>query len=200
VKEEAEAHCSGGHGGLTTNPGYLKWYEVPITFDRSDYPDFVSKPGQYPLIVSPIIMDVKLNRFLIDVGNFLNILFLKTFDHMGLSRSTLRPSKALFHVIVPKARATPIGQITLPVTFETLENFRIEYMQFEVADFEMAYNTFLRRPKLTKFMTIPHYAYLVLKMPGPHGVISIRGDIKCAYDCDKASYETIDRLMASAEL
>jgi hypothetical protein len=36
----------------------------------------------------------------------------------------------------------------------------------------------LARPALSKFMAIPHYAYLVLKMTGPHVVISIRGDIK----------------------
>jgi hypothetical protein len=57
-------------------------------------------------------------------------------------------------------------------------------MQFEVADFEMAYNAFLRRLALTKFMVIPHYTYLVLKMPEPNGVIFIKGDVKCAYDCD----------------
>jgi hypothetical protein len=49
-------------------------------------------------------------------------------------------------------------------------------------------------------MAIPHYAYFVLKMPGPHGVISIRGDIKWAFDCDWESCETADRLLASAEL
>jgi hypothetical protein len=49
-------------------------------------------------------------------------------------------------------------------------------------------------------MAIPHYAYLVLKMLVPHGVISIRGDIKHAYDCDKESYEMADRLTAFAEL
>jgi hypothetical protein len=27
------------------NPEYFKWSEVPITFDRSDHPDFVPKPG-----------------------------------------------------------------------------------------------------------------------------------------------------------
>jgi hypothetical protein len=40
---------------------YLKWSEIPITFDHSDHPNFVPKPGRYPLIVSPIIKDVKLN-------------------------------------------------------------------------------------------------------------------------------------------
>jgi hypothetical protein len=37
-------------------------------------------------------------------------------------------------------------------------------------------------------------------MPRPHGVISIRGDIKHAYDCNKESCETADRLIASAKL
>jgi hypothetical protein len=40
---------------------YLKWSEVPINFNRSNHPDFVPKPRRYPLIVSPIIKDVKLN-------------------------------------------------------------------------------------------------------------------------------------------
>jgi hypothetical protein len=67
-----------------TTPEYLKWSEVPITFDRSDHPDFVPKPERYPLIISPIVKDVKLNRFLVDGGSPLNILVLKTFDHIGL--------------------------------------------------------------------------------------------------------------------
>jgi hypothetical protein len=49
-------------------------------------------------------------------------------------------------------------------------------------------------------MVIPHYTYMVLKMPGPCGIISIRGDVKRAFDCDKESCETADRLTASAEL
>jgi hypothetical protein len=79
-------------------------------------------------------------------------------------------------------------------------NFRAETIQFKVADFETAYNAFLERPALSKFITIPHYAYLVLKMPGPRGVISIRGDVKRAFNCDKESCETADRLTASIEL
>jgi hypothetical protein len=73
-------------------------------------------------------------------------------------------------------------------------------MQFEVVDFETTYNAFLGRPILTKFMVVPHYAYLVMKMPGPNGIISIRGDVKHAYDYDRESCEMADRLLASTEL
>jgi hypothetical protein len=61
-------------------PEYLKWSEIPITFNRSDHPDFIPNPGRYPLIVCPIIKDVELNRVLIDGGSSLKILFPKTFD------------------------------------------------------------------------------------------------------------------------
>jgi hypothetical protein len=76
----------------------------------------------------------------------------------------------------------------------------METIQFEVTDFETSYNAFLGWPTLSKFMAIPHYAYLVLKMTGPRGIISIRGDVKRAFGCDRESYETADRLTASTEL
>jgi hypothetical protein len=70
-------------------------------------------------------------------------MFLKMFDQMGLSRSLLCPSWAPFHGIVLRAAATPIGQIVLPITFGTQENFYLESIQFEVTDFETTYNAFL---------------------------------------------------------
>jgi hypothetical protein len=72
-------------------------------------------------------------------------------------------------------------------------------MQFDITNFETTYNAFFGRLALSKFMAIPHYAYLVLKMLGPRGVISIRGDVKRAFDYDKESCETADRLTASVE-
>jgi hypothetical protein len=59
---------------------------------------------------------------------------------------------------------------------------------------------FLERLALTKFITIPHYAYFVLKMSGSNGVSSIKGGCKCAYDCDRESSEMVDMLLASAKL
>jgi hypothetical protein len=73
-------------------------------------------------------------------------------------------------------------------------------LQFEVVDFKTTHNAFLGLPTVTKFIAIPHYAYLVLKISGPHNVISIRGDIKRAYDCDMESYEMTDRLTMFIEL
>jgi hypothetical protein len=160
----------------------------------------VLKPGWYPLIVSPIIKDVKLNRVLVDGGSPLNILFLKTFDQMGLSRYLLCPSRAPFHGIVPGATTTPVRQISLPVTFGTWENFRMETILYQVTDFETTYNTFFGRLALSKFMAIPHDAYMVLKMPGPCGVFSIRGDVKQVFDYNGKNCEMADRLTSFVEL
>ena len=70
----------------------------------------------------------------------------------------------------------PLGSIALPVTFETEENFRTENVQFDVAEVNLPFNAIIGRPALYRFMAIAHYGYLVLKMPSPAGVLTVRGD------------------------
>nr|BAB19768.1 putative gypsy-type retrotransposon RIRE2 [Oryza sativa Japonica Group] len=170
-------------------PQYLRWSEIAIKFDRSDHPDRVVHPGRYPLVLDPVVRNVKLRRTLIDGGSALNILFAKTLDDMQIPRTELKPSNAPFHGVIPGLSATPLGQITLPVTFGTRENSRTKNVCFEVADFETAYHAILGRPALAKFMAVPHYTYMMMKMPGPRGVISLWSDIKQAVTCDKESCE-----------
>jgi hypothetical protein len=80
--------------------------------------------------------------------------------------------------------------VVLLVTFgETRENYRTEYIKFEVADFETSYHAILGRPAITKFMAVPHYMYLVLKMPSPAGVLSLQEDLKISFDCDTEAVE-----------
>nr|CAH66736.1 H0404F02.12 [Oryza sativa] len=148
-------------------PQYLRWSEIAIKFDRSDHPDRVVHPGRYPLVLDLVVRNVKLRRTLIDGGSALNILFAKTLDDMQIPRTELKPSNAPFHGVIPGLSATPFGQITIPVTFGTRENFRTENICFEVADFETAYHAILGRLALTKFMAVPHYTYMMMKMPGP---------------------------------
>ena len=69
-----------------------------------------------------------------------------------------------------------MGSITLPVTFGTEENFRTESVQFDVAEVNLPFNAIIGRPALYRFMAIAHYGYLVLKMPSPAGVLTVRGD------------------------
>jgi hypothetical protein len=86
----------------------------------------------------------------------------------------LTKSTSPFYGIVPGNVAIPLGSVVLSVTFgETRENYRTEYIEFEVADFETSYHAILSRPAIAKFMAVPHYRYLVLKMLSPAGVLSL---------------------------
>jgi hypothetical protein len=61
----------------------------------------------------------------------------------------------------------------MPVIFGTPINYRTEFIQFEATDFETSDHAILGRPALAKFMAIPRYPYLLLKMLGPHENISL---------------------------
>jgi hypothetical protein len=60
---------------------------------------------------------------------------------------------------------------------------------FEVTDFETSYHAILGRPAIAKFIAVPHYTYLVLKMPSPTGVLSLQGDLKISFDSDTEAVE-----------
>jgi hypothetical protein len=72
-----------------------------------------------------------------------------------------------FSCVVPVKAAYPMGRISLHVTFGTEDNFRMEYLIFEVTDFKSSYHATLGHPMLARFMALPHYTYLVLMMPAP---------------------------------
>ena len=94
--------------------------------------------------------------------------------------------------MVPGRASRPLGEITLPVQFGTATNYRVEHINFYVADFDTAYHAILGRPALTKFMAVPHYAYLVLKMPSPTGVLSLRANLSVAYACETESLALVE--------
>jgi hypothetical protein len=64
------------------------------------------------------------------------------------------------------------------------DNYRIEYIKFEVTDFDSSYHAILGRLALAEFMAVPHYVYMLLKMLGKIGVLTLCGDMKKSYDCD----------------
>jgi hypothetical protein len=167
-------------------PTPLRWSEVPITFSRADQRTSFSEPGRLPLVVKPVVAGSRLNKVLIDGGSGLNVLFTKTLKKMKLDIThMLTKSTSPFYGIVPGNVAIPLGLVVLPVTFgETRENYLTEYIKFEVADFETSYHAILGRLAIAKFMAVPHYTYLVLKMPSPAGVLSLQGDLKISFDCD----------------
>jgi hypothetical protein len=169
----------------------LRWSEVPITFSRADQWTSFSEPGRFPLVLKLVVSGSRLNKVLIDGGSGLNVLFTKTLKKMKLDIThMLTKSTSPFYGIVPRNVAIPLGSGVLPVTFgESWDNYRTKYIKFEVANFEMSYHAILGRPAITKFMAVPHYTYLVLKMPSPAGVLSLQGNLRISHDCDTEAVE-----------
>jgi hypothetical protein len=71
-----------------------------------------------------------------------------------------------------------MGRVQLEVLFGEKDNSCREPIWFEVVDISSPYHALLGRLALEKFMAVPHYAYLKMKLPGPRGVIRL----KCIYN------------------
>jgi hypothetical protein len=130
-----------------------------------------------------------LPKTLIDGGSSLNIIFTETPQKMEFDFSKMTACDEPFYKVVPGKAAYPIGRVCLPVTLGMEENFRTEYLTFEVADFRSSYHAIFGRPMLAKFMAIPHHTYLIMKMPAPKGILSVLGDIMVSYNCESATVE-----------
>jgi len=125
----------------------LKYSEVPITFSREDQWTSFFEPGKFPLVLDPVVQGSKISRVLIDGGSGPNLIFASILRNMGLNyMSLLTPSKAPFYGNVPENSSTPIGSVTLPITFGKEQNFWTEHIKFEVADFESSFHGILGRP------------------------------------------------------
>jgi hypothetical protein len=68
-----------------------------------------------------------------------------------------------------------------------------------VVDLNSPYHALLGRPALAKFMAVPHYAYLKMKLPGPRGVITVTGCYKKSIECARASSKLAEALVIAEE-
>jgi hypothetical protein len=153
---------------------HQRWQSTTISFGASDCPENMAGAGILPLITAPVISNIKLHHVLIDCGAGLNVISHAAFRQLQIPGSRLGPSRPFSRVGAQPVY--PLGSITLPVTFRTEENFRMENVQFDVAEVNLPFNAIIGRPALYRFMAIAHYGYLVLKMPSPAGVRTVRGD------------------------
>ena len=135
-----------------------------------------------------------------DEGSDLNILYVDTLDAMHIPQLELLLVSSPFHDVILGTQAYPLGQIDLPVTFGNRANFCSEVLTFEVVDFLGSYHAILGQPCYAKFMEIPNYTYLKLKMSGLNGVITVGSTFSHAYTCDREHYELATAVINSSEL
>ena len=118
---------------------------------------------------------------------------------LGHKAEDLEPTRTIFHGIMPGLSYSPICRIRLDILFGDSSHFCREPIWFEVVDLSSAYHALLGRPALAKFMVVPHYAYLKMKMPGPKGIITIAGDYQKSVACATASSRLAESLVIAAE-
>jgi hypothetical protein len=164
---------------------YLHWSEQPIEFNREDHPIIVPRPGNAPLVLKAQIGAYDVDRIFMDAGSEINLIYAKILRAMHISLEFLKPTDCSFHGIVPGSANYPLGRIALNVCFGNRQNYRREKLDFKVMDWPSQYHAILGRPAFSRFMAVPHYTYLVLKMPGPKGIITVKGSFEVSDLCDR---------------
>jgi hypothetical protein len=168
-----------------TTTEYLHWSKQPIEFSREDHPITVPQPGNARLVLKAQIGTYDVDRVFMDAGSGINLIYAKTLRAMHISLEFLKPTDCSFHGIVPGSANYPLGRIALNVCFGNRQNYRREKLDFEVMDWPSQYHVILERPTFSRFMAVPHYTYLVLKMLGPNGIITVKGSFELSDLCKK---------------
>jgi hypothetical protein len=108
---------------------------------------------------------------------------------LGVALKELHESDTPFFGIVSTEGEYWLGHMYMPVTFGTPENYRTEFLRFEVVSFDCGYNAIIGRPGLAKFMAIPHYSYMILKMTVPQRIITVLADFQSAAECFRVAIQ-----------
>ncbi|KAK1610840.1 hypothetical protein QYE76_034513 [Lolium multiflorum] len=172
--------------------------QIEYHLRRADHP-FQGRPRA--LVLEAQIGGYNMSKVFMDGGSGLNLLFASTMKAMGLTVDMLKESDTGFHSIIPTQPAYSLGKTSLDVVFGTPNNFRKEKVEFEVVDWESQYHAILGRPAFAKFMAVPHYAYLKLKMPGNNGTpITVHGSFARSDNCDREFQKIASKFGAKEEL
>ncbi|KAM3272910.1 hypothetical protein ACQJBY_042770 [Aegilops geniculata] len=181
----------------------MHWSERPVTWTREDHPTVMPNLGAYALVLYSTIATprrmCKFSRVLVDGGSSINILYRDTMTKLGLEAKDLEPTRTIFHDIVPGLSFSPIGRIQLDVLFGDNSHFRREPIWFEVVDLSSVYHALLGWPALAKFMAVPHYAYLKMKLPGLKGLITVTGNYRKSLECTRDGAKLAESLVVAEE-
>jgi hypothetical protein len=125
-----------------------------------------------------------IGKVLVDNGSSTDILFMKTFEKMTLSQHMLQPPEyPLLGFGGKPIKLT--GKISLPVSFEDLDNARTETLTFDIVDMYHPYSTIFGRGFINKFDVMRRQQFLCMKIPAPKGVIMVFGDQQEARNIEK---------------
>jgi hypothetical protein len=82
---------------MPAEPQFMHWSEEAITWGREDHPRLMPSPGEYALVVDPVVCsDTHMCRFshvLIDGGSSINLLYRSSLEKLGIPLAQLKPSR-----------------------------------------------------------------------------------------------------------
>jgi hypothetical protein len=127
------------------------------------------------MVIEVNIVGWIIGNVLIDNGSSADIIFTSTFQCMGLAPHMLAPpEKPLVGFGGKLIRSN--WKISLPVSFEDLDNARVEHIMFDVVDMYYPYSAIFGRGFINRFGAVSRQLVLCMKIPTPHGIITIFGD------------------------
>jgi hypothetical protein len=171
------------HVALTGPVVQTKWSHLPLTFDARDV-DLRSAPHADALVINCSVAGWDLHKVLVDNGSQADIIFLHTFDRMGISHSLLKPADNPLYGFGGMG-TFPVGKIELPLSFGTAPNARSEQVTFDIVDMIYPYNAIMGRGSINKFEGAIHGLYLCMKIPSPQGVITVYDNEQTACNIEK---------------
>ena len=99
---------------------------------------------------------------------------------MGIDPTKICHSNTSFKGVMPCLYANCTGSVLLEVVFGSSDNLHGKKLIFHIAPFKSSHQALLGREAFARFNAIPHYASLTVKMPGPRGIISLKGNSECS--------------------
>jgi hypothetical protein len=171
------------HVALTGLVVQTKWSHIPLTFDARDV-DLRSAPHADVMVINYRVAGWDRHKVLIDNGSQADIIFLHTFDRMGISHSLLKPADNPLYGFGGEG-TFPIGKIELPLSFGIAHNARSEKVTFNIVDMVYPYSAIMGRGSINKFEAAIHGLYLCMKILGPQGVITMYGDQQAARNIER---------------
>jgi hypothetical protein len=126
-----------------------EWAKVPINFTEEDF-KLKSANHNDVMVIEVNIAGWVIEKILVDNGISADILFLKTFEKMNLSKHMLHPPEYPLQGFRGKP-IKPVGKVSLPLSFGDLDNARTETLTFDVVDIYHPYLTIFGRGFMNKF-------------------------------------------------
>jgi hypothetical protein len=143
-----------------------------------------SAPHIDAMVINCSIAGWDLHKVLVGNGSQADIIFLHTFDRIGISHNLLKPSNNPLYSFGGKG-TFPISKIELPLSFGVAPNARCEQVTFDIVDMVYPYNAIMGRGSINKIEAAIHGLYLCMKIPGPQGVIIVYGNQQTARNIER---------------